>query len=377
MLAHQYLVGEATRAGLHSWTDTAGNLFFSRRPIADDRRCVLLGSHLDTVIGGGSLDGAYGVVAALEVLEVCVEAHQACAVEPVVVIFANEEGALFPQAFWGSLALTGQFSELPSQPVDRQGASLRGPLRDAGGDLDRLPEARWVPGRCAAYLELHIEQGPVLEAAGLVIGVVDAIVGRTVLDVEVEGKAGHAGTVPMAERRDALATASRIVLLAESIARSGCCHVATVGYLNVLPGQVNVIPGSVRAAVDLRDSSAVRLASAEKALLSGIKEIGAATRCKVTACTATRVAPVATDPALRTLLERSAAGLGLSTLSLPSGAGHDAQVVAAIAPIGMIFVPSIGGLSHVPEERSHPADLVSGAEVLLRAALAIAAGQVA
>ncbi|MEU6530763.1 Zn-dependent hydrolase [Streptomyces sp. NPDC046928] len=374
--ARGFLMDEARGAGLVPEVDAAGNLIVRSRPRLGEhpgeRRALMMGSHLDTVVNGGRLDGAYGVLAALEVLQTLTDSGVHLPYEPLAVAFANEEGALFPQPFWGSMAIAGRLAALPREPRDHDGRPLREALRLAGGDLDALGSAGWPHGSVAAYLELHVEQGPVLERSGSRIGVVDAITGRAVLTVEVRGAAGHSGTSPMDGRQDALAAAGRVVLAVEHIARDrGLCRVGTVGRLDLHPNTPNTIPGSVRLTVDLRDTDVWRVATAEETLRRTLRTIAAATGTEIEVVAETRSDPVSTDPVLRAAIACSADELGLSHEVLPSGAGHDAQMVADIAPIGMIFVPSIGGISHVPEEDTAPADLVAGARVLLRTALRV------
>ncbi|MFI6685144.1 Zn-dependent hydrolase [Streptomyces sp. NPDC050485] len=373
--ARALLMREARAASLVPSVDAAGNILIRRAqagPAPVDRKVLLIGSHLDTVVNAGRLDGAYGVLAALEVLQVLAESGTDLPHEPVAIAFANEEGALFPQPFWGSMALAGRLAELPADPCDHSGQPLRGPLARAGGDLDALKTAVWPTESVAAYLELHIEQGPVLERAGTRIGVVDAITGRTVLTVDVTGASGHAGTTPMDHRRDAMAAAARMVSAVERVAKDDAlCRVATVGRLEAHPNSPNTIAGSARLTVDLRDTDPGRLEHVEAAVREALRTIAGQTGTQVEFVAATRSSPVATAPALRAAIARSAEELGLAHQTLPSGAGHDAQMVADIAPIGMIFVPSIGGVSHVPEEDTSPADLLSGARVLLRTALRV------
>jgi len=370
--AQRFLAREASQAGLHAWVDPAGNLLF-RRGDADERRPrLLMGSHIDTVVNGGGFSGAYGVVAALEVLQVLAEDVGAepphC--EPVVVAFANDEGALFPQVLWGSKALAGCGDELPAEPADRFGRPLRETLRQAGGDLDSLAAAAWSPESISAFLELHIEQGPILEDSGVPIGVVDSISGRLLFDVTVLGRAGHAGTTPMTGRSDALVTASRIVLAADEIARSGRCQVATTGRLTLRPDAANVIPSEAFATVEFRDGSRSRLAAAERDFLDAVRRIAdaAGPGVGVEAERSFVIEPVATDPRLRQAIATAAGELGLACVELPSEACHDAQIIATIAPVGMIFVPCRSGVSHVPEEHADPENLIAGAEVLLRVA---------
>jgi N-carbamoyl-L-amino-acid hydrolase len=371
--AREYLAAQAREAGLTPSVDAAGNVIVRPAPPAGrsgDRQVLMMGSHLDTVVNGGRLDGAYGVLAALEVVQTFQECGIDAPYEPVAVAFANEEGALFPQPFWGSMAVAGRLAALPRAPKDHHGQPLREALRRAGGDLDALGSAVWPHGSVAAYLELHVEQGPVLELSGSRIGVVEAITGRTVLTVEVRGTAGHSGTSPMEGRHDAMTAAARIVLAVEALARERkICRVATVGRIDPRPNTPNTIAGLLRMTVDLRDTDLWRAAAAEELLRQQLRSVADATGTRIEVVDETRSDPVRTDMVLRGAIERSAEELGLSHEVLPSGAGHDAQMIADIAPIGMIFVPSVGGVSHVPEEDTEPADLVAGARVLLRTAL--------
>jgi N-carbamoyl-L-amino-acid hydrolase len=367
--ARAYLVREAAAASLLASTDAGGNILI-RRPGRAGNPSLLLGSHLDTVVDAGRLDGVYGVVAALEVLQVLAEADVEAEHEPVALVLANEEGGLFPQPFWGSMVLAGRLADLPAEPLDRHGRPLRGPLAVAGGDLDALAGAAWPPGSVTGYLELHVEQGPVLERLGVPIGVVTAITGRCVLTVRVRGVAGHAGTTPMVGRRDALAAAAHLVLAVEDLAtRRDLCRVATVGHLDVRPDSPNTIADDVTLSVDLRDAEPARIDAAEAEVRATLATVAAATGTTIAVVARTRSEPVATDPALRAVVHRSARELGLPAIELCSGAGHDAQIIADIAPVAMVFVPSIGGRSHVPSEDTTPADLLAGAQVLLRTAL--------
>jgi len=370
--ARGYLIEEARKAGLAAAVDAAGNIIIraSAGGAADGRPALLMGSHLDTVVNGGRLDGAYGMLTALEVVETWEESGIEGRYEPVAIAFSNEEGALFPQPFFGSMAVAGRLGGLPPEPRDHQERSLRGPLAEVGGDLDSLADAAWPEGALAAYVEVHIEQGPVLERRGSRIGVVDGISGRSVSTVEIQGSAGHAGTTPMEKRQDALTAAARVILTAEGIARDrGLCRVATVGWLDLHPNSPNTIAETVRLTVDLRDTDARRMDDAEAALRDALRAVSAETGTAVAVVARTRSEPVATSVELRAAIEESARELGLPYETLPSGAGHDAQIIATVAPVGMIFVPSIGGVSHVPEEDTAPADLVAGAQVLLHTAL--------
>ncbi|GAA3416435.1 M20 family metallo-hydrolase [Streptosporangium vulgare] len=370
--ARAHVARQAAEAGLTATVDAGGNLLI-RRPgdhRGSHRPPILVGSHLDTVANGGRLDGAYGVIAALEVLQTLHEAGAETDHEVIAISFANEEGALFPQPFWGSMVFAGRLDALPSEPEDYSGRPLRDALARVGGDLSQLKTATWAPGSLTAYLELHVEQGPVLERLGRSIGVVESITGRIHMSVQINGKAGHAGTTPMEGRQDPLVVAARLIHVVQGLAREEkLCRVATVGRMEVQPNSPNTIPNSVRLDVDLRDSDPARLAAAEQTVRGALAALARLGNVRAVIESTVRSAPVQTDRRIRDAIAASATELGHSQETLPSGAGHDAQIVADLAPVGMIFVPSIDGVSHVPSERTSPEDLVIGAEVLLRTVL--------
>jgi N-carbamoyl-L-amino-acid hydrolase len=368
--ARAYLWDKCVSAGLVAETDPAGNLLV-RRPGTRlrDAPVLLVGSHVDTVVQGGRLDGAYGVVAAIEVLRVLHEHDVELPVEMVVVAFANEEGALIQTPFWGSRALCGELAD-GLDAKDRSGRPVGSYLVAAGGSPDHLADAAWPAGSIAAYLELHIEQGPSLERLGVPIGVVDGIVGRTIIDIDVIGEAQHAGTTPMPDRRDAMVAAAHIVLAVQRIAATEAgCATATAGYLEALPNVTNTIAGHVRLTAEMRDVDPARIARAETLLRDECARVSAASGCIVEPRVTMRSSPVSTAAPLRAAISDAAKTLGLPHLTMPSGAGHDAQIVAGLAPIGMIFVPSRRGISHAPGEDTHPDDLVHGANVLLHSVL--------
>ncbi|MET0236748.1 MAG: Zn-dependent hydrolase [Kibdelosporangium sp.] len=369
--ARAYLAERYRRDGLAARTDQAGNLIVRRRGADPARPVLLIGSHVDTVVRGGRLDGTYGVLAACEVVRTLARQGMELACEPVAVAFSNEEGARFPYPFFGSLGLTGQLDIARATTMtDREGTTLPAALRAAGGDLDTLEAAAWPDGSIAGYLELHIEQGPVLENRDIPIGVVEAITGRTIIDITVQGVQGHAGTTPMSLRRDAMVAAAQVVIAVQRLATSrGLCAVSTVGCLDGEPNVTNVIPGTVRLTAEIRDGREDRLRAAERALVAELSALGSATgtRIDVNLCPVTR--PTQTDHRLREAVAAAADDLGLPYLEMFSGAGHDAQIVARSAPIGMVFVPSRGGVSHAPPEHTDDDLLVAGADTLLHAAL--------
>ncbi len=372
--ARSYLAGVSQRAGLIPAVDAAGNLLV-RRPAGSNLPVLLIGSHVDSVRQGGWLDGAYGVAAAIETLTVLERAGVRCRLEPVVVGFSNEEGALVQYPFWGSRALAGTLTGA-DHAQDRDGRSAASYLRAAGGDPASLAGAAWQPGSVAAYLELHIEQGTVLEQSGVGIGIVDRITGRAVFDIAIRGESGHPGTTPMNARQDALAAASQLVLGIEDLAaKQRACATATVGYLEVSPNTTNTIPGSARLSAEIRDIDPVRISAAEQLLESAAEQLRQRRQVEITVRRAHHADPVATDDRIRAAIGKAAADLGLHRLTMPSRAGHDAQIMAALAPIGMIFVPSKRGISHKPQEDTAVPELVAGANVLLHSVLALQASE--
>ncbi|SCF02088.1 N-carbamoyl-L-amino-acid hydrolase [Micromonospora mirobrigensis] len=361
--ARRYLCERSRMLRLRATVDAAGNLFIGRREADRDRPVLLFGSHLDSVVHGGRLDGAYGVVAALETLARLDERDGSFAYEPVAVAFANEEGAEFGYPFFGSKAMVGPI-EHAERLVDSAGLPLRDALRAAGGDIDALSSAVWPAGRLGGFLELHIEQGPVLQRAGVPLGLVEAITGRHIFEITLTGEQNHAGTTPMDDRHDALVAGARLTLAIEDIARvRRLCAVSTVGRFDVRPNVTNVIPGAVTLTVEIRDGSLDRLANAERAVLAAVAALGPGIDARVDV--RMRAAPVRTDHRLSAAITDAAAEHGLPVLTMHSGAGHDAQIVAAAGPVGMIFVPSRDGISHSPREHTEPEHLLAGADVLL------------
>ena len=371
--AASYIASEARAGGLTARTDAGGNLLIGQPGPRRHARALLAGSHLDTVINGGWLDGAYGVVAALETLQVAADSDLDPGVDLVAVAFANEEGALFPYAFWGSMVLAGMLDAVPADPTDYNGRPLREALARSGGNIDALDTAAWIPQSLAGYLELHIEQGPVLESSGTPIGIVDAITGRIVLAAEFAGRAAHAGTTPMDQRADALLGAVHLAVAVSRLPARGLCRVATAGRIEASPGSANTIAGRALVTVDLRDSSEKRLAEAESTVRREAADLAACLGLTAECRRLAHSRPTATDPGFRQCIADAADDLGLLTMEMPSGAGHDAQIIATVTSVGMIFTPSIGGASHVPEEDTAPADLIAGARVLLGTALRVGA----
>jgi allantoate deiminase len=367
--AKELLKGWFADAGLIAELDGAGNLVATRAGDGTAAGLLATGSHVDTVVSAGPLDGAYGVVAAVEVAaalnQVDAELHH----DIRFVAFSNEEGARGAPGFTGSMAAAGVLNEVFLASIDDGGVPLTQRLRDGGGNPDDVAASAWTDTPLAAFVEVHVEQGPVLDEAGERLGVVTSCPGRIIVDVELHGAANHAGTTPMRLRADALNAAAEIALAVEELAVSGAVHVATTGLLTVEPGVRNVVPGAARLGIDVRDGDDTRLQAGVDQLTANINAI--AKRRGVTADVTARraAAAVGCDPAIQDAISRVVTERGLGARSMPSGAGHDAQIIAAIGPVGMIFVPSSGGRSHCPEEATDPADLVLGAEILLGALL--------
>ena len=361
-----YAIKMMQEAGLETHIDTAGNII-GRRPGSDDSLpAIAMGSHTDTVPKGGKYDGALGVMAAIEVIRTLEEQGHNTRHPLEVINFTNEEGTRFHRWLVGSRSMSGLLEQEDLDAVDDDGLSLGPCLADIGGDISRIEEAVRKPGELAAYFELHIEQGPYLDRSGTPIGVVTGITGRAVFEGEIEGKANHAGTTPMSTRRDALVSASKLVLAIQKMAaEQEICRVSTVGSIKAVPNAVNVIPGSASIGLEFRDTDMEALAAAEQELqrITDQAVIDDAVDIDVIRHRFTTSVPITPD--MQAMVAEAAENCGFEWESLPSGAGHDAQAVANIAPVAMIFVPSLDGISHSKEEYSTPQDCANGAQVLL------------
>lgn len=356
------------RAGGYALSqDEAGNLFARRAGTRPDAAPILAGSHLDTVPTGGAYDGAYGVAGALCALELLDRRGIALQHPVEAVAWVGEEGSRFPLGCLGSSAFTGLWRVHDVLALaDADGVTLRDALQSAeGGLLPGVPlrDAQ----RTAAYLELHVEQGPVLEREGVPLGVVTAIAGQRRYRVTIDGESGHAGTVPMELRADPLSAAAEIVLAIESAARDAGETVATVGRFIVEPGGTNVIPARVAFSLDVRSAHDDRVSAVEAAAKRAAEGAQRQRRVRVDLECLEARAPAPMDERMRAAVHRAIARMNERAIDIPSGAGHDAMCLARIAPAAMIFVPSIGGRSHVGEERTADADLQRGVEALAAA----------
>jgi N-carbamoyl-L-amino-acid hydrolase len=365
--AREYVAGLMREAGLAVSTDAAGNLV-GRRPGGDPQLAPLvLGSHIDSVPDGGKYDGNVGSMSAIEVAQTLSENGLTLRHSLEVIIFQNEEGGLI-----GSSALIGELTENLLEQRSRGGKTLRQGVSVLGGNPAELAGVRRGRGSIAGYLELHIEQGGILDTENIDIGVVEGIVGIKWWDVTIDGFANHAGTTPMNQRQDALLAAARFVETVNRIVRSvPGRQVGTVGRIQALPGAPNVIPGRVVASLELRDLDEAKIDLLFQKIEAAARDIGKEERTTFAFTPLHVNVPAPTDPWIRRAIEESARGLGLTSKAMPSGAGHDAQNMARLGPAGMIFVPSAKGISHSPLEFSAPEDIVNGANVLLRTLIAL------
>ncbi len=362
------LVGSwAAEAGAKVRTDPVGSLIAEFAGHAAGLLPLAMGSHLDTVVGAGRLDGAFGVVAGVEILD-ALSASGLTLRHPLrLAAFVNEEGVV-ASPFTGSRAAAGHDLSGELDVIGGDGVSLRQRMSNAGSHPDRAGDAAW--GAVAGYLEIHIEQGPVLHANNCPVAVVTAVTGQIRLQVDWQGRANHAGTTPMDMRRDALVAASKGVIAVAQLAAGGTVTVATVGRLDVEPNVSNVIPGSVRFSVDLRSVDDAEAAEAVSVLRRTFDDIARTTTTTVAVSVTSSSSAVPTDIRWRRILHESCRRAGTVALDLASGAGHDAQHIAELGPIGMLFVPSIDGVSHHPGENTAGPDLVRGVEIALDALLA-------
>lgn len=365
-----WVAGLMREAGLDVSVDLAGNLWGKRAGTEPGLLPLVLGSHIDSVPNGGNYDGTVGSLAAVEVATRMKEAGLAPRHPLHVVVFANEEGGKT-----GSRILAGTLDERELELPTASGHTIGEGLRRVGGDPSRLAEARMEPGSFAAYLELHIEQGAVLDDHGEDIGVVQGIVGIMRWNVTVEGMTNHAGTTPMRERRDAMVAAARFVdAVHTTVTEWPGGPVATVGRLEAEPGVPNVIPGRATLSLEIRALTMEAIEEIQATLARKADDIGGATGTAFAFDRFYVSGAAPATPALQDVVEEAARGLGLTTRRMPSGAGHDAQSMAHLGPMGMIFVPSVRGISHAPGEYTSPEDCAHGADVLLRAFLALDRG---
>ena len=354
------------QSGLTPRIDAAGNIYARVPGSIATMPPILIGSHVDSVTDGGNFDGPVGSFAAIEVGRTLLETRTRLRHPVDVVVWQNEEGGTI-----GSKIAIGALTDADLDKVARSGKTIREGIALTGGNVAQLASAVKKQGDIACYIELHIEQGGLLEKAALQIGVVEGIVGLRWIEVTITGMSNHAGATPMDQRHDAMLAAAKFtVAINDAIRAEAGRQVATVGRIVAAPNTTNVIAGQVVMTVDLRDLDVAKLTRFKATFERLGREIGTATETSFQFRTLVDSEPAIADPRVVSWIETSAASLGLTRQRMPSGAGHDAQEIARIAPMGMIFVPSIGGISHSPKEFSKADDITHGADVLLNAVIA-------
>jgi N-carbamoyl-L-amino-acid hydrolase len=363
----EYVMGLMRAAGLSVSIDAAGNIHGTRPGSDPSRKPLWFGSHVDSVPEGGNYDGPVGSLGAIEVAQTLAERGITTRHPLNVVIFQNEEGGTV-----GSRAVVGELHDTDLDLGSRSGKTIRNGITFIGGNPARLASARRAPGDAAAYLELHIEQGGHLDKEQLNIGVVEGIVGIGWWDVTIEGFANHAGTTAMNDRRDAMLAFARYTDMVNRVVTSEPGRqVGTVGMVMAFPGARNVIPGKVQCSLELRDLDNAKITRLHERVRAECLKIGEATGTTFTFQSTHQSASALCDQGIMATISAQAKALGLTQRTMPSGAGHDAQHMAKVCPSAMIFVPSIKGISHAPQEFSTPQDITNGANVLLQTVLAL------
>jgi N-carbamoyl-L-amino-acid hydrolase len=366
LAARIYVMDLMNKAGLEVSTDFAGNIIGKKAGTNTSLKPIAFGSHIDEVPNGGDYDGPVGSMSAIEVMQTLSENNISTAHPLEAIIFTNEEGGVV-----GSRAIVGELNEKALQIVSNAGITQSEGVKKLGGNPDRVQEVARKKGDLAAFLELHIEQGGNLDREKIQIGVVEGIVAIEWWQFTFKGMANHAGTTPMNMRKDALLPAAEFVLAVNKIVRSyEGAHVGTVGKIEAFPGAGNVIPGEVKLNLEMRDLSSEKIWMIYREIEAKGKSLATEAGIEVSIVHQEVASkPALADEGIRKIINDQAKTMGFSTLSLPSGAGHDAQEMARIVPMGMIFIPSKDGISHAPSEYSSPEDIANGANVLLQTIL--------
>ena len=359
-------------AGAAVRIDAAGNIFASRAGSDSSLPPVLFGSHVDSVPNGGNFDGDLGSLSAVQILRLLNELKIVTRRPLTAVVWACEEASFAGAMLNGSRAAAGKPRPGEMTQVSR-GLTKTEAIRRIGGHPEKLETARIPQGMYHAYVELHIEQGGTLAHDGVPVGVVDGIVSIDDYEVQVKGFANHAGTTPMQGRQDALIAAAELTLAVRDVvvSESGA-QVGTVGHLEVSPNATNVIPGQVRMTIELRDLSPVKLERLGEKIKARAGAIASETRTEISMTRAGHMEPALAAAEVQRSIERAAGTLRLESRHLPSGAGHDAQMMATLMPMGMIFVPSVGGISHSPKELTSWQDCANGANLLFETVIDLA-----
>ncbi len=363
-----WFIEQMKKAGLEVTIDFAGNIIGKKKGKNTSLKPIAFGSHIDMVPDGGNYDGCVGSISGLEIMEILQENNLVTNHPLELIIFSDEEGILT-----GSKALAGDFSQERLNNLSQSGLTVRDGINAIGGNADSISNVIRKKGDFSAFLELHIEQGGVLEEEAIQIGVVEGIVGIEHWEVTVEGFANHAGTTPMNMRKDALLSAAKlIVAINEVITSHKGRQVGTVGKISAQPGAYNVVPGKVLLGLEIRDLSHDKIWELFREIEKRAAKIAASSGTAITFKDELVAAmPALTDKSIQDKIVQAANALGFTYKYMPSGAGHDSQNMALIAPIGMIFVPSIEGISHSPKEFTTAFDIANGANVLLQTILAL------
>jgi N-carbamoyl-L-amino-acid hydrolase len=365
-----WLAARMAEAGLAVQEDALGNLIGVLAGRLDGAPAIVTGSHTDSVRGGGCFDGVLGVLGAVEAVRVLRDLGVSLDHELRVVDFQGEEPNDFGLSCVGSRAITGTLAADHLRLADGSATTLGEALDAAGLRPSAFESCAWAPGSALAFVELHIEQGPVLELAGVTIGVVSGIVGVDRSTVTFTGRRDHAGTMPMGERHDAVCAAAEGILAAEALAGDGG-GVATTGRLEVAPGSVNVVPDLARLSLEVRSVDEAWLDDRRRRIVERMEDAGARRGVEVVVTPVSHEPPTPAHPGVRRLITEAAASTGATAMQLPSGAEHDARQMARLAPMGMIFVPSRGGRSHCPEEDTDTAHAVAGVATLAATLVAL------
>lgn len=362
LLARQLVQSWMVEAGMTVRIDTAGNIIGTYAGQREGASALATGSHIDTVPVAGRYDGVLGVLAGIEVVRVLHENAIRLAHPIEVIVFTDEECSVI-----GCKAMAGNVVNDPEYYRRNDGTPIQTCLERIGGNWSKVTTAQREAGEIAAFVELHVEQGGVLESTGAEIGVVKGIVGQYRFAVTVIGRPNHAGTTPMTMRKDALVAASQVVLAVNKLGiDTPGEQVATVGYFNVLPNAVNIVPARVDLKIDLRDLSQSHLDDLVEQMRQQFAQIAAATQTEIVMTQALHVLPTLAEPKIQDAIAQVCQQLGLSYCHLPSRAGHDAQEIGRFADMGMIFVPSLAGISHAEDEYTSPEQCTQGANVLLQ-----------
>lgn len=362
----EYLRSELKKLGLEVYEDAAGSLFGRRKGECDTLPVIMIGSHFDSVKNGGNFDGPAGVIMALEIMRVLHENNIKTKYPIEFVAMIEEEGGRFGSGVFGSRAMAGLVDyEQLKRNKDERGISMAEALVAFGFDPAKIKNATRQPENIRAFIELHIEQGPILESKGLDVGIVDFIVGINQIKITVTGRPDHAGTTPMQMRADALNAAAHVIskICAFAIAEDNGT-VATVGTLKVSPGAANIVPGLVTFTVDIRSKNIASIEAVRSKIHEELKSLTVGTDTSYEIIDILNVKPVKMDPQINALFEKSANENQFTYTTISSGAGHDAMVMGAITDVGLIFVPSKNGRSHCPEEWTDYEALQKGIELI-------------